>query len=200
MSDFRSQAAEYIKAREGFRAEAYDDETKKTVKPGDKLIGKLTIGYGFTEGVKVGDRMSVKEADEKIKKVLEPFARAVEKNIKVDVTDKQKVAMTSLAYNIGAEAFAESTLVKRLNAGDVRGAADEFLRWNIDNGKVVKGLTNRRKVEREMFVADIQGQPPYTEPGQQLGTQVAQGDEKKKVSNKSQPKPKTASRSPLTKT
>ncbi|MGI1239452.1 glycoside hydrolase family protein, partial [Klebsiella quasipneumoniae subsp. similipneumoniae] len=41
----------------------------------------------------------------------------------------------------------------KLNAGDVKGAADEFLRWNRSGGKVMAGLTNRRKEEREVFLS-----------------------------------------------
>ncbi|HBX8219573.1 TPA: lysozyme, partial [Klebsiella pneumoniae] len=53
----------------------------------------------------------------------------------------------------GTRALSTSTLMKRLNAGDVKGAADEFLRWNRSGGKVMAGLTNRRKAEREVFLS-----------------------------------------------
>ncbi|HBX9956280.1 TPA: lysozyme, partial [Klebsiella variicola] len=50
-------------------------------------------------------------------------------------------------------ALSTSTLMKKLNTGDVKGAADEFLRWNRSGGKVMAGLTNRRKAEREVFLS-----------------------------------------------
>ncbi|HEJ8622398.1 TPA: lysozyme, partial [Klebsiella michiganensis] len=59
----------------------------------------------------------------------------------------------SLAYNIGTRALSSSTLMKKLNSGDVKGAADEFLRWNKSGGKAMPGLTNRRKAEREVFLS-----------------------------------------------
>ncbi|MGI1239453.1 glycoside hydrolase family protein [Klebsiella quasipneumoniae subsp. similipneumoniae] len=40
-----------------------------------------------------------------------------------------------------------------MNAGDVKGAADAFLSWNRSGGKVMAGLTNRRKAEREVFLS-----------------------------------------------
>ncbi|MNW08143.1 Lysozyme RrrD [compost metagenome] len=59
--------------------------------------------------------------------------------------------MTSLAYNIGAKAFASSTLLRKFNAGDKAGAAAEFPRWNRAGGRVMNGLTNRRLDEQRVF-------------------------------------------------
>ena len=73
--------------------------------------------------------------------------------IKVPVTENMKAAMVSLAYNIGTGAFASSTLLRLLNQGsDKKLVADQFLRWNKVQGKEVVGLTNRRKLERELFL------------------------------------------------
>ncbi len=78
--------------------------------------------------------------------------------LKVSVTQNQYDALVSLAYNIGTRALSTSTLMKKLNAGDVKGAADAFLSWNRSGGKVMAGLTNRRKAEREVFYRE-NGEP-----------------------------------------
>ncbi len=74
----------------------------------------------------------------------------------VPVTQQQFDAMVSLAFNVGAHAFSKSTLVRKLNAGDVRGAADEFLRWNKAGGQVLDGLVRRRRAERDLFLTGVQ--------------------------------------------
>jgi len=84
--------------------------------------------------------------------------QAVNIAVAVPLTDSQNAALVSLAYNIGATAFANSTLVKKLNLGDYEGAADQFLVWNKvrdeNNVLVVSaGLVKRRKREQEIFLA-----------------------------------------------
>jgi hypothetical protein len=69
----------------------------------------------------------------------------------VKLTQGQFDALVSFAYNVGSRALSTSTLIK-LNAGDIKGAADEFLRWNKSGGKVMAGLTNRRKAEEHCFI------------------------------------------------
>ena len=71
----------------------------------------------------------------------------------VELTQGQFDALVSFAYNVGSRALSTSTLLKKLNAGDIKGAADEFLRWNKSGGKVMPGLTNRRKAERALFLS-----------------------------------------------
>lgn len=70
----------------------------------------------------------------------------------VELTANEAAACTSLAYNIGLNAFSKSTLVRKLVAGDRAGAAEQFLRWNKAGGRVMPGLTNRRQDERRLFV------------------------------------------------
>ncbi|KQD16250.1 lysozyme [Acinetobacter baumannii] len=68
------------------------------------------------------------------------------------LTQNQFDALVSLAYNIGSGAFKGSTLLKLLNKGDYKGAADQFLVWNKAGGKVMKGLVRRREAERALFL------------------------------------------------
>ena len=81
------------------------------------------------------------------------FELTVNSAIKRSMTQNQFDAMVSLAFNIGGSAFAGSTLVKRLNTGDAKGAADEFPKWKNSGGKVMPRLVKRRTAEREVFLS-----------------------------------------------
>jgi lysozyme len=78
---------------------------------------------------------------------------AVEKNVLVPITDNQYNALASLAFNIGVNAFASSTLIRKLNARDYAGAADQFDVWVWDNGVKVPGLIKRRAREKQVFLS-----------------------------------------------
>ena len=60
-------------------------------------------------------------------------------------------ALVSFTYNVGEGNLAKSTLLKRVNAGDHAGAANEFLKWNKAGGKTLAGLTRRRKSESLLY-------------------------------------------------
>jgi lysozyme len=139
-----------LKRWEGCKLTAYQDGG-----------GVWTIGWGHTSQAgppKVAEGMVITQerADEIFEVDLNNFARVVERLIKVPVNDNQFGACFMLAYNIGENAFASSTLLRYLNSGDYIGAADQFGRWIHDKGKVVRGLVNRRADERELFLL-----PPY---------------------------------------
>ncbi|HHB6968712.1 TPA: lysozyme [Klebsiella pneumoniae] len=139
-----------IKRFEGCRLTAYPD-------PGTGGY-PWTIGYGWTgkvdgKPIKPGMNIDDATADRLLRTGVVSFEQAVSQMLKVSVTQNQYDALVSLAYNIGTRALSTSTLMKKLNAGDVKGAADEFLRWNRSGGKVMAGLTNRRKAEREVFLS-----------------------------------------------
>ena len=88
--------------------------------------------------------------------------------VKKSVTPNQIAAMCSLVWNIGSHAFAGSTLLKRLNAGDYQGAADAFTMWVKAGGKVVEGLQRRRLAEKLVFMGPAQltaGTPAGTPSG-----------------------------------
>lgn len=70
----------------------------------------------------------------------------------VPLSQNQFDALVSLVYNIGETAFSNSTLLKKLNAKDYQGAADQFPRWNKGGGQVLKGLVRRRADERDLFL------------------------------------------------
>lgn len=120
-------------------------------KPYRDVVGVLTVCYGHTGPDIIPDK-TYTEAECKaiLDKDLQPFARSVERSVKVPASEYQKAALISFSYNVGVKAFESSTLLKKLNAGDSRGACDEMRRWNKAGGKVWKGLINRREVEREI--------------------------------------------------
>jgi lysozyme len=78
----------------------------------------------------------------------------VRRLVKAPVTQGQYDALVSFTFNVGGGNLASSTLLKKLNAGDCRGAADEFKRWNKANGRVLPGLVTRRAGEASQFVQD----------------------------------------------
>ena len=129
-------------------------------KPYKDAVGIWTIGYGNTyypDGRKVGPKdrpLSKKEAEDlKIEIVNRDFAPAIREMTKgLNITQNQFDALISLGYNIGVNALAKSSVIKYLKAGDIQRAADSFLLWNKAGGKVLNGLVNRRKAERELFL------------------------------------------------
>jgi lysozyme len=131
---------------EGKRLAAYDDG-----------VGVWTIGFGTTvypNGIKVkkGDTCTEAQAKAYMAHDLKKFESAVNNTVKVPLNQNQFDALVSLAYNIGTNAFSKSTLVKKLNANDIRGAADQFDVWVNAGGKRMQGLVNRRAKEKEVFL------------------------------------------------
>ena len=139
-----------IKGFEGCRLTAYPD-------PGTGGA-PWTIGYGWTypvDGKPINPGMKIDQAtaDRLLKTGLVSYENDVLKLVKVKLTQNQFDALVSFAYNVGSRALSTSTLLKKLNAGDIKGAADEFLRWNKSGKEVLPGLTKRRKVERDVFLS-----------------------------------------------
>lgn len=133
-----------VGAFEGYSATAYPD-----------IIGIPTICYGETKGVHLGDKATRAQCDEKLSSRLVEFNEGVSSCINVDLPDSRRVAFVSLAYNIGTAAFCKSTVVRKINAGDVAGSCDAILMWNKAGGSVRNGLTQRRKKEREMCLQGV---------------------------------------------
>jgi len=117
--------------------------------------GVLTIGWGHTHhhGRKfdANSRWTLAECDQAFLEDMGGFEQAVRKAVKVDLTSYQFDALVSFTYNCGEGNLRKSTLLKKVNAGDFEGAADEFHKWNKANGKVLAGLTRRRNSEALMF-------------------------------------------------
>jgi lysozyme len=128
---------------EGFIGHPYKD-----------AVGVLTVGYGHTgPDVRQIGNISQAEGRALLAKDLIRYEDGVKKSVKVKINQNQFDALVSFAYNVGTGALASSTLLKKLNAGDKRGAADEFLKWDKAGGRVLAGLTRRRKAERALFLS-----------------------------------------------
>ena len=114
--------------------------------------GVWTIGSGHTEGVKEGDTCTEEQADRWLIEDITSRQRALAHYVNKPVTEGQFVALTSLAFNVGVQNVLKSKLLRKLNAGDFDGAAEEFLDFDLANGKKVPGLTRRRKAEYALFL------------------------------------------------
>lgn len=135
-------AADFIEQWEGCRLEAYQCSA-----------GVWTIGVGHTEGVKKGDAITYAQSRAFLFEDIRTHVEALAPAISVPVSEGQFIALASLAFNVGVASVTGSRLVKKLNAGDVSGAADEFLDgWDTAGGKVVPGLQRRRRAERKLFL------------------------------------------------
>lgn len=134
---------ELIKSFEGCKLRAYKD-----------IVGVWTIGYGSTGDLAYdGNEIDQQTAEALLCEDIARFEEGVQKRLKVKVNDNQFSAMVCLAFNIGLGNFGSSTLLKLVNSGDFKGAAGQFERWSKAGGKVVSGLTRRRKAERDLFLS-----------------------------------------------
>jgi lysozyme len=148
-----------IRKYEGFRDEAYLDP-----------VGVPTIGYGTTiysngQPVRMGDTISLGEAEGELKFECDEVAGRLAEHLDgVVLNQNQADALISFCYNLGVGALLGSTLLKRLKAGNLTAAADEFLQWNKATIRGVKtvleGLSSRRADERALFVSSTaEGKP-----------------------------------------
>lgn len=139
-----SQAGfDLIREFEGYRDTAYQDS-----------VGVWTIGYGHTEGVKRGDKITQAQGVKYLEEDTQEAQGAVTRLVKVPLTQGQYDALVSFTFNLGTGNLGSSTLLRKLNAGDYEGAASEFPRWVNAGGKKLDGLVRRREAERQMFVGE----------------------------------------------
>ena len=147
---------EFIAGREGLRLEPYNDGAVSDKYP----KGHASIGYGHlihkgqvTQQDRVAwAHMNRARALDLLRMDAAVAEAAVNREVHVALSQAQFDALVSLAFNIGTGAFKGSTLVRVLNQGNYREAADQFLRWDRAGMKVLPGLTHRRQAEREMFL------------------------------------------------
>ncbi len=131
---------------EGLRTRAYRD-----------IVGVPTVCFGETRGVHMGDVHTVEQCKVMFGDALVEFESGIRKClVRPDsIPDKPYVAMLSLAYNIGTRAFCKSTVVRRANAGDLRGACNAIPMFNKAGGRVVKGLVTRRAEDRALCLQGL---------------------------------------------
>lgn len=132
--------------------------------------GVWTIGWGETDGVRPGDTCTQEDADRWLCEDLTERTRAVRELCKVDPSPNELGAMVSLAYNIGINGFAKSTVLRAHNAGDRQAASRAFGLWNKAKDpnmgilKELPGLTARRAREAALYLQPEPGQAPMPMP------------------------------------
>jgi lysozyme len=141
-----ADAVKLVTEFEGFVGHPYQDAG-----------GTWTIGYGSTRdanGAPVTGRtppISVEDAKELVERDLRAAFATVKADVRTPITAEQDAALADFVYNLGARNFGASTLLKKLNAGDYEGCANEFEKWDHCGGKVLAGLLRRRKSEEKLF-------------------------------------------------
>lgn len=142
-----AEAVQLIKDFEGFVPKWYRDP-----------VGVWTIGYGHTDSAgspkyATSKTMVLSEAEGTaiLQRDLGQYEDAVARLVKVPLNENQHGALVSFTYNLGEGNLGQSTLLRKLNAGDYAGAAAEFPRWNKAGGKELAGLTRRRAAEQALF-------------------------------------------------
>ena len=118
--------------------------------------GVLTIGFGTTringKPIPPSLKVTVDEANVLLEQDLKQFEDSVNSLVKVELTQTKFDALVSFVYNLGADNFKKSTLLKKINLKEFAEAAEEFAKWNKAKGKVFPGLTRRRAAERLLFL------------------------------------------------
>ncbi len=117
--------------------------------------GVYTIGYGHTDGVKKGLKITLNQAESFLREDIKKFENGVNRLVASPLNQNQFDALVSFCFNCGLWAFKTSTLRQKLNAGDYAGAAKEFPRWNKSGGKVLNGLVKRRAAEQKLFTTPV---------------------------------------------
>ena len=140
----------------------YDDKTGRPIPDGCPLPPGATIGYGHLvrPGENFRDGISECQATAILCTDLCIAERAVRENINVTLAQHQYDALVALAYNIGAGAFAKSTVVKYINNPSftsVRYSSLEkaWCAWTRSNGVVMPGLIRRRNAEWQLYCSGI---------------------------------------------
>ena len=113
-------------------------------------IGIITACTGHTgPELKMGQTFTRQHCEDMLYADLNKHAAALD-CIKRPMTDGQKAAFLSFAFNVGNGAFCGSTLARKANAGDMPGACAELSRWTYAGGKQLPGLVRRRAAERQL--------------------------------------------------
>lgn len=151
-----------VKEFEGFVPKWYPDAAYGWKVP--------TIGYGHTDAAgnpkyatNKGLVLSEADATDILRNDVQKYADAVSNAVKVPLTDNQFDALVSFTYNLGPGNLNKSTLLRKLNAGDYDGAANEFGKWVKAGGKTLNGLVRRRKAEADLFRSPVSSAPSVAE-------------------------------------
>lgn len=142
--EYDEQGLQLTEGYEGFRDTAYPD-----------VVGVWTIGYGHTgPDVRPGLTITKEQGDTLLRSDISAAATCVKSAVTFPITQHQFDALVDFTFNLGRGAFLKSTLLKLVNAGDIPGAANEFLKWVNAGGRRVEGLVRRRTGERALFLQE----------------------------------------------
>jgi lysozyme len=140
---------ELIKACEGFRSRAY-------ICP----AGVWTIGWGATRDLD-GNRITKEtpdvdeeEAERILARDLVKFAGAVDRLVTVSIGQRQRAALASFAFNLGAGQLKCSTLLRKINGDEWQDVPKEFMKWVYGGGRILPGLQRRRRMEVELWLEE----------------------------------------------
>ena len=141
LADLADSTLQLVKRFEGFSPTPYRDARG------------WSIGYGHYMGPQP-TMQSISESDayDLLRSDVQTASDAVKATIGTALSQNQFDALVSFAYNVGINAFRNSTLARKVNAGDMTGAANEFARWNKSNGSVLQALVDRRDAEAQLFL------------------------------------------------
>jgi lysozyme len=113
-------------------------------------IGRLAVCYGHDDQtMTLGQKFTPEQCKALLDQDLLKHAEALQ-CVQAVMTDGQKAAFLSFAYNVGNQAFCRSSLVRYANVGDMRRACAELSRWTLANGRELPGLVKRRAAERKI--------------------------------------------------
>lgn len=146
VTQISSKGLDLIKSFEGLKLKAY-------LCPANvPTIGFGSIRYPNGEKVKIGDICTIEQALTYLKHDVKVFEQGVDAMCRDDINQSQFDALVSFSYNLGLGNLKSSTLLKKVNANPTdKTIASEFLKWNKAGGKVLEGLTRRRKAEAELY-------------------------------------------------
>ena len=154
-----NKAIKMVMHHEGVRQKPYRCPAKLwTIGVGHVLYpeqGKLKLDERDGFALKIEDfrTFSMEEVDAILRTDLDRFERGVEKFCPVALTQGQFDALVSFSFNVGLGTLQRSTLRQKILRGDMEGASEELLKYCMAGGKVLKGLLNRRKDEKAVFLS-----------------------------------------------
>jgi len=111
-------------------------------------VGIPTACVGHTSSARVGKVRTLSECMDLFAADAVEHGIDIDRCIKVAIPNESRAAFTSFAFNVGAAKFCSSTLTRKLNAGDLKGACAELSRWVYADGRKLPGLVRRRQEER----------------------------------------------------
>ncbi|MBY6346665.1 lysozyme [Providencia rettgeri] len=118
-------------------------------------VGIPTICEGYTQGIKLGDVATPERCDALTEQEVRRALAVVDRSVTYPLPDEVRVALSSFVYNVGAGAYANSTLLRKLRARDIDGACRELDRWVYAGGRKLRGLERRRQAERQLCLSSL---------------------------------------------